>query len=228
VPATEWQGFYFGANIGAAWGDLNNDRTLQFFFPGTSPFFGTGGNNGGSGLFGGFHLGYNWQPGGCCFVFGFEADFGGMDVGLNRKAFAVAGGDATFAAFSTNGSGGWYGDITGRLGYSWGKALLYAKGGMAWFNPDLSANETLVVGGITAFANNSGSGTLTGWTAGAGLEYQVTPRWSWKIEYMHYDFSINDNNCCFDGVRRFGLFNNDLTADTVKIGFNYIIHPTLY
>jgi opacity protein-like surface antigen len=84
------------------------------------------------------------------------------------------------------------------------------------------------VGGITAFANNSGSGTLTGWTAGAGLEYQVTPRWSWKIEYMHYDFSINDNNCCFDGVRRFGLFNNDLTADTVKIGFNYIIHPTLY
>ncbi len=227
MPPPVWQGFYFGGNIGGAWGNISDDRTSQFFFPGESAFFRTGEMNG-SGIFGGIQLGYNWQAGNCCFVFGIEADFGGMDVGINGQSLLVPGGNATFASFRTSGSGGWYGDVTGRLGYSWGRALLYAKGGFAWFNPNLSVNEAVVIDSAAAFSQNSSSGALTGWTVGGGVEYMITARWKWKFEYLHFDFSNNDNNCCFDGIRNTRLFSNDLTVDTIKIGFNYAIHPIFY
>jgi hypothetical protein len=40
---------------------------------------------------------------------------------------------------------------------------------------------------------------------------------------MFFDFSVDDS-CCFDGIRNFGFFNNDLTVNTVKIGFNYSLN----
>ncbi len=227
VPPPAWEGFYFGGNIGGAWGDISDERMLQFFFPKESAFFRTGGMSG-SGLFGGFQLGYNWQAGNCCFAFGIEADIGGMDLGIKRQTFLVPGGDATFAAFRIDGSGGFYGDITGRLGYSWGRALIYAKGGVAWFNPDISVNQSVVTGGATSFFANHNDGTLTGWTVGGGVEYMINPRWKWKIEYMHFDFSNNDSNCCFDGANNTRFLNNDVTANTIKIGFNYAIHPIFH
>jgi hypothetical protein len=53
----------------------------------------------------------------------------------------------------------------------------------------------------------------------------LNPNWSLKIEYLHFDFGNLDEHCCNDHVNNFKLFNNDLTVDTVKLGFNYFFHP---
>ena len=61
------------------------------------------------------------------------------------------------------------GSITGRLGYSWGPALFYAKGGYAYSEPC----ETLTFGGAPmAFTLNRSH--RDGYTVGAGLEYLFT------------------------------------------------------
>ena len=226
VPPAIWQGFYAGGNLGGSWGTAVDDHTQQLFFPSVSPSFQTG-DVGGSGVIGGVQFGYNWQSPSCCFVAGIEADIGGMDIGIKNENILVPGSGTTFASFKTDGGGGWYGDITGRLGYNWEGTLLYTKGGIAWFDPGLSVHETLVAGAVATTFGNSGSGTLTGWTVGAGLESMISPRWTWKVEYMHFDFGDNANNCCFDGTHNFNFFNRDLTINTVKVGFNYMIDSTL-
>jgi opacity protein-like surface antigen len=130
-----------------------------------------------------------------------------------------------------NNGGGFYGDVTGRLGYAWGSALLYAKGGFAWLDNNNNNNnptETIIGpgGAITTFGfnNNNNNGTRTGWTAGGGIEYAMNTNWTVKLEYLHFDFSDNDRRCCFDGFNDF-RFRENQTFDTVKLGVNYIFHP---
>ncbi len=223
VPPPFWQGFYLGGSIGGDWTDIQASGH-ELSFPEIASPIQAGDFSGGS-VFGGMQLGYNWQAPGCCFVLGLEADIGGMDGGLGRTVNAAGSGGSS-ASFKTNGDFGFYGDIAGRAGYSWGHTLIYAKGGFAWFDPGLSVSETVFTSsGVASYGNSNGNTFLTGWTAGAGFESQINPRWSWKIEYLYFDFGLNtDNSCCFDGVRNFRFFNSDLTVNTVKIGFNYIFN----
>ncbi len=63
--------------------------------------------------------------------------------------------------------------------------------------------------------------TFTGWTVGAGIEYSLSPAWSLKAEYLHFDF----------GNQAFAVSNEAatvhvreaLTADSMKAGVNYHI-----
>ena len=128
---------------------------------------------------GGVQVGYdnqfapNW-------VFGLEANYSFKDTGSN---------------FANRGLG----SVTGRLGYTWGPALLYVKGGYGWAD--------------TRFSNGfAGDGGRDGYTVGGGLEYLFTQNWSGKIEYQYYDFG----NVNYFGVRD---FRND--EHTVKVGLNY-------
>ena len=77
------------------------------------------------------------------------------------------------------------------------------------------------------------SDTLTGWTIGAGAEYAISPSWSIKAEYQHFDFgsmsyatkescvniSLGNKSCIKDGKT-----DASLTADAVKLGINYRLH----
>jgi outer membrane immunogenic protein len=225
VSPAIWQGFYAGANFGGNWSDVSDGGTHALFFEGQNPVFFRGGDLSGSGVLGGVQFGYNWQAN-CCFAFGIEVDIGGLDAGISNNVFVPVTG-TSFANFDIRSHGGWYGDVTGRLGYTWGGALLYAKGGFAWLDPGLSVRQTVLVDGVPVFSNSgrdNGSGTLSGWTVGGGVEMKINPRWTWKIEYMFLDFSDIDDNCCFDGINNFKVFHNDLTVNTVKIGFNYSVN----
>jgi outer membrane immunogenic protein len=178
-------------------------------------------------VFGGLQLGYNWQSSAYCFVFGIEVDIGGMDTGLDSRSITVQGANGDFVNFRTNAEAGFFGDVTGRVGYSWRHTLIYAEGGFAWFDPGLSVTETVVTASGSSFYGNADkSGFLTGWTVGGGFETMINPRWSWKIEYQFFDLSNNnnDNGCCFDGVHNFRFLNGDLTVTSVKVGFNYIFN----
>jgi outer membrane immunogenic protein len=133
---------------------------------------------------GGVQAGYDYQfaPN---WVMGLEANYSFLDTG---------------SSFANRGLG----SVTGRLGYTWGPAMLYAKGGYAWAD--------------SRFSNGfGGNGGRDGYTVGGGLEYMFTQNWSGKIEYQYYDLgSVN----LFDAGGAFaGRFRND--EHTIKAGLNY-------
>jgi outer membrane immunogenic protein len=260
VPAPVWTGFYFGANIGAAWSSVDLGRNVynnnisvcetpapphhhwlkkKCEKPPPTPVcgpFGSAGFGGSSltstGVFGGGQFGYNMQTGN--FVLGLEVDIGGMpnDGEQSFVASATSFGPSTglpqtqTAVVRIKSEGGFYGDVTGRAGYAWGPAaLVYAKGGFAWLDTNLHATATVDNG--STFSHDT-SNTLTGYVIGTGFEYMISPSWTAKIEYLHFNFGdASDTWSNFDGTGRnnWRLLVGDLTVDTVKFGFNYILAP---
>jgi outer membrane immunogenic protein len=201
--APTWSGFYVGAHIGGAWGDLGvNDFDV----------YGGNFNYADNGVFGGAQLGYNIQRG--SLVFGIESDLGYLDPskGNLNAPYGITG--------SVNG--GFYGDVTGRIGYAFGghvaaPILLYVKGGWAFYDAGLTITDTLYPSGVT----KSG---IEGWTIGGGIEYQLSRAWSLKAEYLYYDFGGNTLVAPYDGDR----FTTDLTLNTVKLGVNYHLNSCCY
>jgi len=105
------------------------------------------------------------------------------------------------------------GSVTGRLGYTWGPTLLYAKGGYAY--SDNSQSLTLAGVGVPFTTNGSHH---DGYTVGGGLEYMFAPSWSAKIEYQYYNFG-NSQFVTPVALANFGSFRTD--DQTVKAGLNY-------
>src|SRR5437763_6412700 len=100
-----WTGFYIGGHVGGA-------------FAGDNSLLGNDGRFLG-GVQGGFD--YQFAPN---WVFGVEAQYSWL--GSNNTGVVFPGG---VLVTSNNDA---IGSVTGRLGYTWGAALLYAKGGYAW------------------------------------------------------------------------------------------------
>lgn len=205
-----WSGFYLGANVGGAWGtDKVHDAGSDWCNGG-----GSGPctyNNNATGVFGGGQLGFNLQRGNI--VFGPEVDLGYMD--LSHTAWQVAG------LSSSTVSPGFYADATARLGYAVDRAVVYAKGGYAYYGGSLS-NWT--DDGPNHNASTSG---LNGWTLGGGLEYKINPSLSLKAEYLHFDFGSVTNSVQHGGQCPSASpcpFNDKLSIDTAKIGLNYFVN----
>ncbi len=196
----DWSGAYLGGHVGGLWAsDKVTDLEGYGFFPSLT--------NKASGVFGGGQLGYNWQRGNI--VFGVEADLGIM--GINHTVT-----ERIPASIKDN----YYADVTGRLGYAFGSALVYAKGGVAYFN-----GEAKVVNPSRTF---TAARDFTGWTVGGGLEYALSPAWSVKGEYQHFDFGTANSaiyGCCKGGNMYNFHYAHDLTADAVSAGVNYHISP---
>jgi outer membrane immunogenic protein len=229
APAPMWTGFYFGTHLGADWSSIQTGRNVWIDGAGdTLPGFG-GTNLTSTGAFGGGQLGYNWQTSN--FVLGLEVDLGASG-NESRTGHALTALDSTgtfvdktaVVVFKTDG--GFYGDVTGRLGYAWGPALLYAKGGFAWLDTSLEAasrvTETIPVG--TAVSSYSHDVTLDGWTVGGGVEYMLSPNWTMKVEYLHFDFNNANESWAFDVNNTWRLTDKNLNVDSVKLGVNYLLN----
>jgi len=156
-----------------------------------------------NGAFGGLDVGYNWQMN--SIVFGLEADFGWM--GLGQRGLIVGTTSSTTVGIK-NGA---YGDATARLGIATNNMLWYLKGGWAAYDGNRTFSTTA---GFTAGNIN----TFNGWTGGGGVEFRLSQNWTGKLEYLHFDF----------GHQNFVLtpagwpFREKLTADTLKVGVNYL------
>jgi outer membrane immunogenic protein len=228
LPIPIWQGFYAGGNLGVDWSHIDISRRDLLTPGGAAVPFG-GQDISSTGGFGGAQFGYNWQWPGCCFVYGIEVDLGGLANRNERSFSGTAFTDGTFAgaaAARVHVDGGFFGDVTGRLGYTWGNTLFYAKGGFAWLNTtvNISGTFTDATGAATAIAGKDDNKTLAGYTAGGGFEYLLNPSWSMKLEYLFYDFGRPDTRCCNDGLNDVRITNSDLTVHTFKLGFNYFFH----
>ncbi|MGE5159200.1 MAG: outer membrane protein [Gemmatimonas sp.] len=182
-----WTGFYLGGHIGGA-------------FAGNNSLIGSDGRFLG-GVQGGFDYQFatNW-------VVGAEAQYSWLTSANSGVLFP--GGSLVTSKNDQLGS------VTGRVGYTWGPALLYAKGGYAWRdNPNIGVS----VGG-TPVAFTADGAHKDGWTVGAGLEYMFAPNWSAKAEYQYYNFgntTFTSGPADIVGSR----FRDD--EHTVKVGVNY-------
>jgi outer membrane immunogenic protein len=101
---------------------------------------------------------------------------GGGTLGGNYQmgSFVIGlEGDGDYNSTNNNGfKSDWLATVRGRAGWALDRVLLYGTGGAA-FAP------AAVIGGST---------TMTGWTAGGGIEYAFTPNWTAKVEYLYVDF----------------------------------------
>jgi outer membrane immunogenic protein len=174
VPFVSWSGFYVGLNGGGAWSDVDVSASPSFSYSG-------------SGAAGGAQFGYNWTRG--RFVYGFEVDAGGFDIGSHKLGRSI--------------ESGFFADATARLGYTFDRTLIYAKGGAAFYE------------GTVKFGGATNSDDLWGGTIGGGIEYLLSPTWSVKAEYQFFDF----NSVSVAGV------DNELTVNVAKVGVNLHFPP---
>jgi outer membrane immunogenic protein len=101
--------------------------------------------------------------------------------------------------------------------------LVYGTGGFAYGG--VNTHIQLANNPPLGFTNNlSNNATLTGYAAGGGVEYKITPQWSVKAEYQFIDL----------GDQRLSNAASDLLTDrtkvednfhTVRAGINYFFRP---
>jgi outer membrane immunogenic protein len=184
-----WTGFYIGGHLGGAFA---GDNSLQ---GSDARFLG--------GVQGGFD--YQFAPN---WVMGVEAQYSWLPNNNNNGALFPGN---TLVTANTDQLG----SVTGRLGYTWGPALLYAKGGYAW--RDGNAIGVTNAGVPQAFGTTGNH--KDGYTVGAGLEYMFAPNWSAKAEYQYYNFG----NTTFTAVSPADIAGRSFRNDehTVKVGVNY-------
>jgi len=198
-----WAGFYVGVNGGYGWSADNHllSFTNVGTFEGVNP----------AGGFGGGQIGYNWQGGfgSSHLVLGIEADIQGADIHDSGVSSLGRG---------TKYDLDWFGTVRGRLGYATGSALIYGTGGFAYGH----INKRTFNGIPTDFKFDD---TATGYSVGGGVEYMISPAWSFKVEYQYINLGRND---MFDNTGLNYATTRDLnTADdafhTVRAGINYHI-----
>lgn len=178
-----WTGFYIGGHVGGDSISGNDGRFMGGVQVGADYQFAT-----------------NW-------VVGLEAQYSWLPRSdTNGVLFP---GSGSFVTQDTRGLG----SVTGRLGYTWGPALLYAKGGYAYRDSDLN----VAIAGAPQPFGASGN-RRDGYTVGGGLEYMFAPNWSAKVEYQYYKF---DNTRFTAGAPDLvgASFRNE--EHTVKAGLNY-------
>jgi opacity protein-like surface antigen len=206
APVTNWAGFYLGPSFGWSWSRVNAaNNALILTNTGSVPFSHPGTN----GMIGGGQLGYNVQS--ANFVYGIEADFGGLDVGANGSRTDINSGKT----FSVTSKAGFYGDVTGRAGVTVGNALLYVKGGFAFFTGNVHITET-------PDNINQDSGMFTGWTAGGGIEYKLSRTLTVKAEYLYFDVDNTNFSCCIASAA--GKIDDNITSNTMRLGLNYYLN----
>jgi outer membrane immunogenic protein len=221
APIYNWNGFYIGFNFGGA---ITNGHLTDNF---TGASFST---NHDMGFIGGGQVGYNWQvsPN---FILGVEGTFDGAR--FDDFAEVVVGNHVVSAEVNTD----WIATAAGRIGFTGNllgnilgfnltnSTLFYAKGGGAWVQTSATVTEldARIVHPIDTLASFSASNTRSGWVAGAGIEYGVTPNFSVKVEYDHIGLSDFTHNGSF--VLNNVVVNDSFTMsrhiDMFTVGGNY-------
>ncbi len=210
-----WTGWYFGANIGGA---MAPTRFYDIFGP--QPDFAQDANPKMEGWLGGFQLGYNYQFGN--WVVGAQGSFDW--AGITKHDFSCF----SFGNQTCSSTDEWIASLTGRIGPLIGPALFYIDGGPAWTRNTISdvAHSAACVptGGTTVCSAPGdlfiGSKVLPGWTFGGGIEYRVSPNWSWFVEYDYFNFGSHAINLT-DGGSGFFPEQVNQQLQLVKVGFNY-------
>lgn len=188
AAAYNWSGLYGGVNAGYSFGDSSLNSTT----------FGAANSTTWSpdSFVGGAQLGYNFQSG--SLVYGLEADIAWRNATAAASFLNPNGLDrSTF-----NDQQGWIGTLRPRVGFAVNNWLFYGTGGLAVgsVKHDYTEARPSVAG---ASRTVSDSDTRAGWTAGAGVEYGSSDRWSLGLEYLYSDLgksTLNQPSQVISGV----------------------------
>jgi outer membrane immunogenic protein len=193
-----WTGCYVGGNVGGAWSRIDLTGVSGVNFSATN-----------SGFAGGGQVGCDYQWGTAPWVVGFRNM-------LNATSLSSS---TTFSTIPFTGTVDsrtrWFDTLTARGGYLViPQVLLYAQGGAAWTNTDITFNSA--GSQVGELSNNH-----TGWTLGAGVEWMFAPHWSVFAEYNFMGFSTQ--TATFTGCGDTCVVNGNAKADVqdVLAGVNY-------
>jgi outer membrane immunogenic protein len=234
MPAVgaSWTGFYIGANAGLSVG--RNPATRNDFFtsdPATirsdtlnlSPF----------GAVGGGQIGYNWQatPN---WLFGLEAEIQASGeketVCIYQCVNPVAAGFARNMTVTQRLD--WFGTARGRVGWTNGPVLFYGTGGLAFGQVDTDVSLADFNFGTAVNQSAHMSQTKTGWTAGAGIEAQLSGNWTAKVEYLYVDLGqvgTSNFNAVFQPAEvEPQHFTSSFRDHIVRAGLNYKFGDPIY
>ena len=214
APVWTWTGFYVGINGGYSAGSDPFTQALSAGGVARASTYTNANVASQGGLFGG-QAGYNWQNG--KFVFGIEGD--GQWSGQNGTSCGlVCAPGANANAYTTISQNlDWFATARGRLGWANEGYLFYVTGGGAFGG----INETDSLPAVPASA--SFSHTLSGWTAGGGIEARLWGNWTAKIEYLHVDLGSTTNAFAYAfAAAPFALSTTSaIRDDLVRAGLNY-------
>jgi outer membrane immunogenic protein len=203
-----WTGCYIGGNGGGLW--VNKE-----WFDDVPAFAGTSlGTHTANGGLGGAQAGCNYQVGG--WVFGIQGDYDWANATGNNAnvLFPILTDRSSIRSLSS---------VTGRVGYTWDRFLLYVKGGGAWEQDDYS----ILIGGFTLA---TASETRGGWTVGVGGEYAFLDWLTAFAEYDFYGFGTRTNTFATCTVAACGAVNFPVdikeNKNVFKVGLNFKFGPT--
>lgn len=208
-----WSGLYVGGNLGY-WASQTNNIMSTGSVGYINPAYLQGATNVANalaqlatksaamnsyGLVGGGQIGYNRELS-HSILLGINLDFDGLtnsdnNITMQKTVNLVDYNENYVGSLSIIQKMNYLGTMRARLGYLYQPTILiYAVGGFALGNMTLNTNWTAreslgpnVFPTITS--QNNINHTLTGWTAGAGVEWLFKPHWSALLEYSYYSFS---------------------------------------
>lgn len=210
VPRVDWTGLYVGGHLGAGVG--------VFSWSDPYPAPPTGDRVKTAGALGGAQLGYN-------------AQFGQIVAGAEMSgSFArLEGADTCFGLLTPSTNAGLQcentimplGTITGRLGYAFGRSMLYGRAGAAVARVNYALNSGAAGGGV-----DGRTVTDWGWTVGGGIEHALNARWSVNVDYKYVDFGTR--SVAFDvPAAAAAVSPNDIRSQQhlMTMGVNYHFSP---
>ena len=211
----QWGGFYAGGELGGAWSKLDWTYTNPNYFNTVGPVvLGSDFSHNASGVIGGAFAGYNYQTG--PWVLGIELSAAGSNLKRQQPSPFFPATDTYTSRIK------WLATATGRVGYAWDRWLVFAEGGYAGADVQLTLLDTI------ALVRADTSTWANGWTVGAGAEYMLREGISLGVVYNYVDLSVDDESvtcpACGAGVG-FGtpIVNGDLRVQSVmaRLSFHF-------
>ena len=209
MAVDNWTGFYIGVNGGYSWGRASSDLVATQTSVGTITRTTTGGTvldvttvpgpttttalsdraRMDGGLFGG-QIGYNARYNN--WILGIEADFQGTGQRGGSSFCLTAACPLGSTVITSDFHLRWFGTLRGRAGWlADPNLLLYVTGGLAV--GEIGADYTAsVLGAAAPLGTFSAKATRAGFVVGAGGEYRLSERWSFKLEYLYMDLGSVD------------------------------------
>lgn len=184
LPFT-WAGPYFGVNIGGQWTSdkIRTTSSGPGFFAGEAQSLDamSPGTVTSAGVIGGMQAGYNWQFDQA--VVGLEVDFNGATATGNNSVIGIFNAPPGTALTTTVKQPMFITTVRPRVGWTFDHVMVYATGGYAFATYQVVDSYNFTVG----LPGTQGDVTakLSGWTAGAGVEYAFYKGMSLKLEYLY-------------------------------------------
>jgi len=210
TPASLWNGFYAGVNVGAGFGGSSGLDKPANQWGSITLAAASASDSSSLGAVGGFQAGVSRSVG--SFVFGIEADISLASAGATNTDTALFSSQYSGPSYSTSSwqainttyqtSLDWYATIRARLGYAvMPNLVIFGTGGLAFGGVSLDMTRDFAMGFTSSSCNmgicttNSqsdaytykarGTGYSVGWAAGAGVDYALGNGITVRAEYLY-------------------------------------------